>query len=118
APPVDCTSSVARRLARGTYRLQVDPVGEKRARTSVAMEMPEETTEKALAVPAGRIVSPGATVHVFPLEIPPGSGFLAVSASSVENIGLALEVEEQGAWRVIGSRVGRSVRLETPLSPA
>ena len=115
--PSDWNFSIAGKLARGTYRLQVDPVGARQARTSIAMAMPRETTGKPLAPSEDRTLSLGSAVHVLALEIPKNGGFLAVSATSVESIGLSLEVEQGGAWRSLGSRVGRSVRLETPLAP-
>jgi hypothetical protein len=113
--PGDWNFLLAGRLAEGTYRLRVDPVGAARALTTVLMEVPEETQEKPLALPAAPSVSPGSTVHVFPLVVEKGAKLLAVAARSAENVGVSLEVEEHGAWRALGSRVGKSVRLETPL---
>jgi hypothetical protein len=113
--PGDWNFLLAGRLAAGTYSLRVDPVGAARAPTTVTMEVPEETQEKPLALPATSSVSPGRTVHVFPLVIAKGSKLLLVAARSAENVGVALEVEEHGTWRAVGARVGKSVHLETPL---
>lgn len=115
--PGDWNFLLAGKLAAGTYRLQVDAVGAARAKTTIAMEVPEEVLEKPLALPASQDTQPGRTVHVIPLEIPQDGRLLAVAARSVENIGLSLEVEESGSWRALGSQVGRLVRLETPLTP-
>jgi hypothetical protein len=115
--PGDWNFLLAGRLAAGAYRLQVDPVGAASARTTVTMEVPEEIVENALALPAAQNVSPGRTVHVFPLAAEKDVKFLAVAARSAENVGLSLEVEESGSWRSLGSRVGRFVRLETPARP-
>ena len=113
--PGDWNFLLAGRLAAGMYRLRVDPVGAARARTTLMMEVPEETQEKPLTLPAAPSVSLASTVHVFPLVLEKGAKLLAVSARSAENVGVALEVEEHGAWRALGSRLGKSVRLETPL---
>jgi hypothetical protein len=115
--PGDWNFLLAGKLTAGTYRLQVDPVGAARAQTTIAMDVPEEVLEKTLAVPAAQDIQPGRTVHVIPLEIPKEGRLLAVAARSVENVGLSIEVEESGSWRSLGSRVGRLIRLETPLAP-
>lgn len=113
--PGDWNFLLAERLAAGTYTLRVDPVGAARARTTVTMEVPEETQEKPLPIPAASSVSLGKTVHVFPLVLAKGAKILLVAARSAENVGVALEVEEHGTWRALGTRVGTSVHLETPL---
>src|SRR5262249_44579200 len=115
--PGDWNFLLAGRLAAGTYRLAVDPVGASQAATTGSMNVPNEVEEKPLALPAALPASPGNSVHLYSLQGGADARLLGASAQSAENVGLSLEVEDSGSWRVLGSRVGRSVRLEAPINP-
>ncbi|MFW5878573.1 MAG: hypothetical protein ACOCVR_02040, partial [Myxococcota bacterium] len=113
--PGDWSFLISRYLAPGVYRLQVDPVAEQHAHTTITMEMPRQLEGEPLSAPGQTEISPGDDVLVHPLAIEE-TGLLVLSASSAESFGLALEVSAQGSgWSTVASRTGRLVRVEVPL---
>ena len=116
--PGDWNFLVAASLGEGLYSVRVEPVGAEKASTTVTMEAPEVVEEKPLSTPVARSVTPGRKLHMYPLVLSPGASLLAVTAKSSESLGVSLEVEESGAWRAIGTRIGRAVHIETPLAAA
>lgn len=112
----DWNFQIARRLAPGSYRLQIDPVDEKQAQTTVAMRAPTELMENAL-VPGTPVDIRDAQVHVYPLALPQDRNLLLVSASSGDVVGLALEGEAVDGWVNLGSVQKRAPYLALPLPP-
>ncbi len=115
--PGDWNFALARRLAAGEYQLRVDPVGSAGAETRIEVRMPREIAQPALVVPSQRRVHLAGAVHLLPLELPPGADFLAVTASSAEAVGAAVEIEAAGGgWVSAGRATGRRPRLELALT--
>lgn len=112
----DWNFQIARRLAPGAYRLQIDPVDGKQAQTTVAMRAPTEVIDKAL-VPGTPVEIKDAHVHVYPLALPQDRNLLLVSASSGDVVGLALEGEAVDGWVNLGSVQKRAPYLALPLPP-
>lgn len=112
--PGDWNFHIAQRLRPGEYRLQVDPVGAKRAQTSVSMQAPLEVAEKPLAL-GSDVEIKDAQVHVYPLALPPQSNVLLVSAKSGDAVGLALEGESAQGWVSLGNSVEKTPFLALPL---
>jgi hypothetical protein len=113
--PDDWNFLISERLPAGLYRLEIEPVGRRRAKLRVAMRTATETEERPLSLPYRGDLELGSAVHLLPLALPRQSNLLLVAARSQENLGLGLEVREGSAWRLVGSRTGREPRLELPL---
>lgn len=111
----DWNFQIARRLAPGQYRLQVDPVNEKRSATTITMRAPREVSEKPM--PFGSDVElRDAHVHVYPLPLPATGNVLLVSARSSDATGLALEGESPTGWVSLGTELGHDPYLVLPLA--
>jgi hypothetical protein len=113
--PDDWNFLISERLPAGRYRLEIEPVGRRRAKLRVAMRTAAETEERPLALPYRGDFELGGAVHLLPLSLPRQSNLLLVAARSQENLGLGIEVREGSGWRLVGSRTGREPRLELPL---
>ncbi|MES2638038.1 MAG: hypothetical protein V4850_01090 [Myxococcota bacterium] len=110
--PDDWNFRLAERLAPGAYTLRVDPVGVDAGRTTVTLALAAEADAPALNVGQSRTVTLGAGVSRVPLQAP-GEGLLVVSARSEENVGLAIEAQDEGSstWRTVGTGVGGAARV-------
>lgn len=112
--PGDWNFQIAQHLKPGAYRLQVDPIGERRAQTIIAVRAPDEVTEAAL--PLGQDVEVrDAKVHVFPLPALAGN-VVQVSARSGDNVGLSLEGQRADGWVALGNVVDRNPYLAAQLN--
>lgn len=110
----DWNFQIVRRLNPGQYKLLVEPVGAKRAQTTLAMRAPVEVGEKAL--PLGSDVEiKDDRVHVYPLTVPVERNVLLASARSGDAVGIALEGESTQGWLSLGTQVGRTPHLVLPL---
>ncbi|HUK63403.1 MAG TPA: hypothetical protein VLV15_08720, partial [Dongiaceae bacterium] len=114
--PDDWNFLIARKLSPGRYRLAVDPVGNSGGRVNIAMNVPTEIAEPALSLPVKQQVRSANEQHVYPLTMPAGADFLVVSARAQESIGVTVERESGGAWKPLGTSVGRNAHLEIPLA--
>ena len=113
--PDDWNFHIATLLKPGMYRLHVDPVVPGQGICSVSVRIPKELNKTALSLPTNTKITLTDSVQLFPLTLPSAGELLIVSARAPENIGLAVEVVEQGGWRTIGSTSGRNARLDVPL---
>ncbi|MDP2313981.1 MAG: hypothetical protein Q8P41_13825, partial [Pseudomonadota bacterium] len=115
--PDDWNFRIAERLAPGAYTLQIDPVGAAQGTTTVTMALSAEADAPPLAAGSSRTMTPssGAGVARVPLQVPTGpageGGLLVVSARSTENVGLAVEAQDEGAWTTIGRATGPAARV-------
>jgi len=110
----DWNFEIAQRLRPGRYQLQVDPVGEERAPTRVALNAIAEVDEGTLE--AGRELGIGdAKSHMVAISPAPGSNALVVSARSEGAVGIAIERRLASGWVGVGSRTGVSPVLVVPL---
>jgi hypothetical protein len=115
--PNDWNFHMALPLPAGRYRLKLDPVGERRAETTVRMLMPEERPEPGLLLPARRTLALGGPVHIFPLELPPQpTDFLLIAVRAGEAVACAVEGMAVDSWKILASATGLDVRLAVPLS--
>jgi hypothetical protein len=112
--PDDWNFQIATSLKAGAYRLLVEPVGAERGSCKISVRVPKEEVKKALALPTNKKIKLSGSVRVFPLTLPSKGELLTLSASAPENVGMAVEVDDNG-WKSIGSSSGRSARLEIPL---
>ncbi len=108
--PDDWNFRVLERLEPGAYTLRVEPVGEARGRTVLAMAQVEETDEPPLALGEARTVTPEAGVLRVPLAAT-GEGILVASARSAENVGIAVERRTEAGWRTLGEDAGTEARV-------
>jgi hypothetical protein len=115
--PDDWNFALQETLAAGRYRLVVAPVGTATAATRVFVRTPRETDQPPLAVPAAAEVALGRDVLLYPLAAPPAADLVALTASSAEAVGLAVESQAGGAWRTLGSDRGRAARVALALGP-
>lgn len=118
--PGDWNFHVALPLAPGAYKLAVESVGASdNGSVTVAMEMPEEKMQPAIALPAKVTVDPKQSVFVHPLSVGAKDDVLLVSAKSAESVGVALDRKEKtaagDAWIAMGADVGREAHLEIPV---
>ena len=110
----DWNFQIARRLAPGAYRLQIDPVNEKKAQTAVSLQAPAEVVEKPLDLGTSVDIK-DANVHIYPLALPRDRNILLVSAASTDVVGVALEGESVNGWVNLGSVLKRAPHLALPL---
>ena len=115
----DWNFHIAKALVPGRYRLDIEPVGKGRATTVVEMRIPAEVAEPTLALPAQNEITPGETVHLFPLgPLPASADLLITQAVAREGIGVSIErAGTGGTWISAGTDLGRRVHLEVPMQP-
>lgn len=113
--PDDWNFLLATRLEPGRYRLYVDPVAKRRARTEVTVATRVEQLAKPISVETGKKIVVGAKKRVYPLDVPSDARFLVAWARSPETIGLALSAKTDRGWRTIAENVGRPAHVEVPL---
>ncbi|MEL6189723.1 MAG: hypothetical protein AAFU79_34300, partial [Myxococcota bacterium] len=118
--PDDWNFFIARRLSPGRYRLDLRPVGKRRARTEVKVSTRPEERAPALALGARKTFAAGNKKWVFPLEV--GREELLVAwARSAETMGVALSrkkassKEGSAPWITVAEHVGRPARVEVPV---
>ncbi|HVT57481.1 MAG TPA: hypothetical protein VHR45_03700 [Thermoanaerobaculia bacterium] len=131
--PDDWNFLVFQRLPAGSYRLEVVPVGARRASVSVAMRTIAEVEGKTLALPfrgqleLGAPGDRGGQVRLYPLQLPRKADLVLAAAQSQESLGLALEMlaPAQGGktgggpgWRQLASATGHQPRIGVPLPAA
>ncbi len=109
--PEDWNFQLVERLEPGLYQLQLDPVGDSYAQTTVVMSAPAERAVAPLRTGRERALSPGAEVLLVPLEGLSERGVLAVRATSAESVGMVLEAQRDGAWQPVAEAAGRSAQL-------
>lgn len=127
--PGDWNFLITERLAPGRYRLQVEPVGSPRARSSVEMRVLPERSVEAVAVAgetARALYELAEEAVLVPLVRPADAEVLAVGARAGESLGLALEEHIGSAkgtpnasgqgWRELASASGTATRLALPLA--
>lgn len=108
---------IARRLAAGDYRLQVEPLNQSSATTLVQLHSPRTINEKLLTLPA-KVHIEGNNAHLYPLPLIKQDALLVIQAQSSETIGLSIEAKHRQAWQVVATSVGRDARLEMPINSA
>lgn len=113
--PDDWNFQIVASLKPGNYRLYIDPVGAGHGTCTVMARAPKEEEKKAILLPANAKIALTDTVQIFPLTLPAKGELLMLSARAPENVGMAVEVSEQGSWKTIGSASGRNAHLEAPL---
>lgn len=113
--PDDWNFHIGASLKPGKYLLHVDPVGPGQGTCAVSIRAPKEEEKKALLLPASAKIRLTDSVQLFPLTLPARGELLLLSARAPENVGLAVEVSDQGGWKTIGSTSGRNAYLEAPL---
>ena len=115
--PDDWNFQISKRLIRGAYRLQIDPVGAESGSSEVSVRAPDEVMRQALSLPVETEIRPGRAVHLYPLDVSAGMDLILIDAQSLENIGGSLEMSMAETWRTLGSTTGRHARLEVPIRP-
>lgn len=110
----DWNFQIATRLAKGSYRLQVDPVGSSEAPCTVTLSIPDEEEERPLPLPAAVEVHPGGTVRLIPLEAVGEGDVLLVGARSAEPVALAIEANTGVEWSTVGATAGRDIQVAVP----
>ena len=113
--PDDWNFHIATSLKPGNYRLYIDPVGAGHGTSTVSVRVPKEEEKSALLLPTSTKIKLTDSVQLFPLTLPAQGELLMLSARAPENVGLAIEVADQGGWKTIGSTSGRNAHLEAPL---
>lgn len=113
--PDDWNFQIATNLKAGVYRLLVEPVGIEQGTCAVSVRVPKEEERSALVLPANKKIKLSESVRLFHLSLPAKGELLLLSAKAPENVGMAVEVADQGGWKSIGSSSGRNARLEIPL---
>lgn len=109
---------IATWLQPGDYTLAVEHVGGER-NTSVVLEAPVDEPGAELKLngkPVQLDVSSTPTVHT--VSLGDSKKLLAVSASSDQNLGLALEARMDGRWQNLGHASGRDLDLLARRAPA
>lgn len=107
----DWNFDIAAALPAGSYVLAVDPVGKEQAQTELRMQTRLETQHQALEPPATLRLTGGTAVHLYPLASPPAADMIIASAASGEAVGMAVEAQQAGRWRVLAQDMGRAARL-------
>jgi hypothetical protein len=97
----------------GAYRLQVDPVGGASAATTVAISSPP-TTRDAVLQPGQTDRFADGAVHVIPLARPAQGALLLAGVSAAVPVSLAMDVQEDGAWRQCAATSGINPTLAVP----
>ncbi len=116
--PDDWNFQISRALPAGRYRLDVDPAGKAEARTTISMLMPPEEAQPALTLPAQLNPVLKRAVLVYPIPSLSEPVLLAAAVESNESVGLAIEYQQDGVWRVMATRSDRSPRIQIPLGDA
>lgn len=107
----DWNFAIATRLAPGTYKLTVEPVGSGAAQTTIRMREQREVQDTPLAAGSERIVDDGA-MHVMPLDSATTEELLVVAGRSTDEMGLAVERERsKDDWTVLDTATGRTPHL-------
>jgi hypothetical protein len=105
---------IAQRLRPGQYRLQVDPVNQTQAQTTISMAAPTEVVDQPLKAGV-QVEILDANVHIYPLLLAPERNVLLISAQSSDAVGLALEGEGPDGWVNLGGASTRQPYLVLPL---
>jgi hypothetical protein len=116
--PEDWNFQLVQRLAPGEYQLRLDPVGDNLARTTVVMNAPSERAVAPLHAGRERAVEPGQHVLLMPIEGLGDDGVVTVRATSAESVGVALEVQRDGAWQPVADSAGRAALVLARLGEA
>ncbi len=113
--PDDWNFHIVTTLKPGNYRLYVDQSGPGHGTCTVSLRVPKEEGKNALILPTSAKIKLSDAVQIFPLTLPSRGELLMLSAPARENVGLAVEVSDQGGWKTIGTTSGRNTHLEIPL---
>jgi len=113
--PDDWNFHIAANLKSGNYRLFVYPVGAAGGGCTVSVRAPKEEEKNAIVLPASAKIKLSRSVQLFPLSLSEKGELLLLSAKAPENVSMAVEVEEEGGWKTIGSSFGRNAHMEIPL---
>jgi hypothetical protein len=113
--PDDWDFLLFQRLAPGRYTLKVEPVGSAATEVRIAMRSPAEVEQAAAALPSHDRLQLGSDVLLRPLPVGPRADLLLVAARSKDSLGLSVEKRQGGAWRTVGTAIGRDAHLEIPL---
>lgn len=105
---------IARRLAAGQYQLQIEPLNQSTASTTVQLHSPNAISEKTLALPAKVRINDN-NAHLYPLTLSKKDNLLVMQADSTETVGLSVEAKQNQTWQVIGTAVGKAARLVMPV---
>ena len=102
----DWNFDIIESLPAGLYRLQVSPVGQSSAQTSIRLSEPETLAAQALTLPSEfKIDSP--LIHSYRLDLSAKNGVFAVAAESRDAVSLSLEKSNgQGNWQAIAQSNG------------
>jgi hypothetical protein len=115
--PGDWNFLISRSLEPGLYRLEVAPAGGGGGPFTVAVSSPKEVDAGPLPIPASLDLRPGREARLWSVEPATGPELLVFSASSAENVSLAVERLGGGRWEVLGTASGRAPRIEIPSGP-
>ena len=114
--PGDWNFLLARRLAPGRYRLEIEPVaGAGEGATAVGVRVRAQQEREPLAPGADVEVPLGDDVLLIPIELGAASGLLAAGARSELALGFELERQEEGVWTPVAAARGSELRLLSPL---
>ena len=113
--PDDWNFLISRVLTPGRYRLDVNPAGKAGAETTVSMLTPEEEPQAVLSLPARLTPVLRRAVKLYPLPEISSPALLVAEVDSNENVGLAVEVLQEGVWHVLASCSDKSPRIRIPL---
>lgn len=97
---------IARWLDPGDYELEVTRVG-RHGRTVVHLEAPSESVGAPMGQ-GGATLPVGPTPTVHPIEAGRRE-LVSLQAVAPQNLGLAVEFEQDGTWRSLGTSSGRSI---------
>ena len=111
----DWNFDIIESLPAGLYRLQVSPVGQPRAQTSIRLSEPETLAAQALTLPSEfKIDSP--LIHSYTLDLSSQNGVFAVAAESRDSVSLSLEKRNSlGSWQSIAQSNGSDPILLTSI---
>ncbi|MBX2801287.1 MAG: hypothetical protein KTR31_26655 [Myxococcales bacterium] len=116
--PDDWNFQITERLEPGTYALQLEPVGRRGGSAVVEMLAPDERQEEPLALGQTRTLEGHAGASQLPLRFGSGRDVVVATATADENVGVALEVRVDDAWRGLGTATGRQAQLVARLPEA
>lgn len=113
--PEDWNFQLAATLQPGRYNLRLDPVGTATATTRVSVSRPSEHDAKALTLPTSTRLALDEQMWLLPLQLPRSASLLLAAAGADQTLGLALEAQQDGAWRTLAQDQGRAPRVAVAL---
>jgi hypothetical protein len=116
--PDDWNFLISESLPAGAYRLDVEPVGRRKARLRLNLHSLPEAQASTVRLPVHQRLELAGNVRLLELMPDSSADLLIVDAKSLDGntaLGIALEARDGKAWRRIANQSGHAPRLAVPL---